>query len=77
MQDEKASDVLTPLFGASITMIVLATFFFALRYVSRILVKRVQLGPDDLALFCAYVANVGLCSVCLGTSALPPFASCQ
>ena len=57
------TEVLKPLLTASISMIVLTTLFFCLRYVSRIFVKKVKLGRDDIALLCAYICDMFICSI--------------
>ncbi|KAL9083893.1 MAG: hypothetical protein Q9159_005509 [Coniocarpon cinnabarinum] len=55
-----AQEAVHPVLAAGVSMIVLQTFFLALRIFARTWVKRIPVGSDDLMLGCSYVINVGI-----------------
>lgn len=63
---ESASDQLRGLVAACIIMMVLTTVFAALRFVSRISLKSVDLGWDDFLLVPAYMFAIGTAAAGLG-----------
>lgn len=63
---ETAKEALKSLSDCSIAVLVIYTVLLALRLVSRSIVKKIEIGYDDILIALAYLANVGTCAVALG-----------
>lgn len=59
-------DAVRALQSTCIAFIVLNTFFFTLRFFARLLVKRTEIGLDDLFLIPAFIVNIGIDATGLG-----------
>ena len=63
---QTAEHVLHPLLIVSVVYIVLDSLFVFLRFVSRQLIRKSQLGWDDWLLIPAFVFNLGSCVLGIG-----------
>lgn len=61
-------EALQPLYASCVIFIVLNTFFFVSRFVSRLAIRRLEIGWDDITIIPAYISTLSISVVGLRTA---------
>lgn len=59
---QTASEAMRPLLIVCILYIVLDVFFVSLRFISRFIIRRSEIGWDDWLILPAFICNVAACA---------------